>query len=58
MKIFQLDPHLDAERRIEVRQRLVEQEYVGLLDDRPADRHPLPLATESWLGLRSRYSSN
>ena len=39
-----LDPGRDAQRRVEVRQRLVEQEDVGLAHDRAADRHALALA--------------
>ncbi len=33
----------DAQRGVEVRQRLVEQEYLGIADDRAADRDALPL---------------
>jgi hypothetical protein len=40
----QLDPHLHPQRRVQVRERLVEQEHLRLPDDRPADRDPLPLA--------------
>ena len=44
MKAGDLDPGRDAQRRIEVRQRLVEQEHVRLAHDRAADRHALALA--------------
>ncbi|EJZ18176.1 phenol hydroxylase [Rhizobium sp. Pop5] len=44
VQALQLRAHLHAERRIEVRQRLVEQDQRRLLDDGPADRHALALA--------------
>ena len=40
----ELRPHLHAELRVEVRERLVHEERHGLADDRPAHRDPLPLA--------------
>ena len=39
-----LEPHLHAERRIEVGQRLVEQEGLRLAHDGAADRDALALA--------------
>jgi hypothetical protein len=39
-----LGAHLAAQLGVEVRQRLVEQEGVGVADDRPAHRDPLALA--------------
>ena len=39
-----LGAHLAAQLRVEVGQRFVEQERVGLADDGPAHRHPLALA--------------
>jgi len=39
-----LDPHLHAQRRVEVGERLVEQERLGLAHDRPADGDALALA--------------
>ncbi|MPM41469.1 hypothetical protein SDC9_88124 [bioreactor metagenome] len=36
---------------VQVRQRLVHQEHLGLADDRPAHRDPLPLTTGQGLGL-------
>ena len=39
-----LGAHLAAQLGVQVGQRLVEQERVGLAHDRPAHRHPLPLA--------------
>ena len=36
--------HLHAELRVEVRQRLVHQEHLGIADDRTPHRHPLALA--------------
>ena len=43
VQVGELDPHLHPQLGIEVRERLVEQEDLGLADDRPADRDPLPL---------------
>ena len=45
-----LEAHLHAQRRVEVRQRLIEQEHVRIADDRPADRDALPLAAGQLLG--------
>ena len=53
----QLRPRGDAQQRIEVRERLVEQECPGLASDHAAERHPLALAAgqlgrlaiEQWL---------
>ena len=39
-----LGAHLDAQLRVEVRERLVHQERLRLADDRAAHRHALPLA--------------
>ena len=39
-----LGPHLHPQLGVEVRQRLVHQEGLGVADDGPAHRHPLPLA--------------
>ena len=44
MELGDLGPHVDPQLGIEVRQRLVEQEGLGLADDRPPDRDPLALA--------------
>ena len=46
-----LDPHLHAQGGIEVGERLVEQEDLGLADDGAADRDPLALAARQLLGL-------
>ena len=46
-----LGTHLDAELGVQVRQRLVHQERLGLADDRPAHGHPLPLAARQRLRL-------
>ena len=43
VELRQLEAHLHAQFRIEVRQRLVEQENLGLAHQRPADRHSLTL---------------
>jgi hypothetical protein len=40
----QLGPHLDPQLGVEVGQRLVHQEGLGLADHGPADGHPLALA--------------
>jgi hypothetical protein len=42
-QLREFDPGAVAERRVEVGQRLVEQEQLRVLDDRSADRDPLPL---------------
>ncbi|ABA50513.1 hypothetical protein BURPS1710b_1039 [Burkholderia pseudomallei 1710b] len=47
----ELEPHLHAQRRIEVRQRLVEQEHLRLARDRAADRDALPLPARQLPGL-------
>ena len=39
-----LDAHADAQRGVEIGQRLVEQEELRLARDRPADRDALALA--------------
>ena len=44
VQALQLDPHLDAQLGIEIGQRLVEQEHLGLLHQRASDRDPLALA--------------
>ncbi len=46
-----LHAHLHAQRGIEVGQRLVEQEQLGLARDRAPDRHALALAAGQVLGL-------
>ena len=46
-----LGAHLDAQLRVEVRQRLVHQEDARLAHDRPAHRDPLPLAAGEGAGL-------
>ena len=48
--------HLPAQRRVEVRQRLVEEEHFGLAHDGPADGDPLALPARELSGLRSRSS--
>ncbi len=44
VQLGDLDPRLAAQRRVEVGQRLVEQEDLGRPHDRAADRHALALA--------------
>ena len=43
VQLADLHSHVDPQRRVEVRERLVEQEDLRLAHDRPPDRHPLPL---------------
>jgi hypothetical protein len=43
MEVRKLDPHLHAKLRIEIRERLVEQEDPGLAHDRPTDGDALTL---------------
>src|ERR1035437_1998508 len=45
VKADQLRAHLDPERRIEVRERLVHQEVLRSADHGPPECNPLPLAT-------------
>jgi hypothetical protein len=42
-QVGQFEPGAHAQRRVEVRKRLVEQEQFGVLHDGAADRDPLPL---------------
>ena len=44
MQLLQLGAHLHAELRVQVRQRLVQQEHLRLAHQRPAHRHALALA--------------
>ena len=44
VQLLHLPPHVHSQLRVQVRQRLVEQERGGLPHDRPTQRHPLPLA--------------
>ena len=44
MELRQLNAHLHAQLGVEVGERLVEQENLGLAHERPADRDPLTLA--------------
>src|SRR5207253_2117742 len=46
-----LEPGLDPQRGVEVRERLVEKEHLRLARDGAADRHPLPLAARKGAGL-------
>lgn len=43
-QLCELHARTHPERRVEVRERLVQQEELRLFDDRPADGDPLPLA--------------
>ncbi len=44
VELDQFQPHFGAQLRIEVRQRLVHKEDVGLAHHRPAERHALTLS--------------
>ena len=44
VQLLDLGAHLDAQLRVEIGQRLVEQEHLRIADDRAAHRHALPLA--------------
>ena len=43
MQLLELDPHLHAQLGVEVRERLVEQEDLGVADDGAAERDALAL---------------
>ena len=43
MQPDQLGPHLHPQRRVEVGQRLVQEEQLGLANQRAAERYPLAL---------------
>jgi hypothetical protein len=49
-----LDPHLDAQLGVEVRERLVEQEHLRLAHDGAPDGDALALAARERPGRRSR----
>ena len=49
----QLGAQLHPQFRVQVGERLVEQERTRMAHDRPPHGHPLPLAAESCFGLRS-----
>ena len=51
MQLGELDAHLHAQRGVEVGQRLVEQEDLGLAHDGAADGDALALAAGKLLGL-------
>ena len=51
VQLGKLDPHLHAQRRVEVRQRLVEQENLGVAHDGAADGDALALAAGKLAGL-------
>ncbi|TPW03287.1 MAG: phenol hydroxylase, partial [bacterium] len=44
VKLVDFGAHLDAESRVEVRERLVEEKDLGLAHDGPSHRHPLALS--------------
>ena len=51
VQLLDLGPHVDAQLGVEVRQRLVEQEDVGVAHQRPAHRDALALAAGELAGL-------
>ena len=50
MQLGELEPHLHAQLRVEVRERLVEQEHLRLAHDGAADGDALALAAGKLLG--------
>ena len=44
VQLGEFEAHLHAQLRVEIGERLVEQEHLGLAHQRAADRDPLPLA--------------
>jgi hypothetical protein len=57
VQLADLHPHVHAQRRVEVRQRLVEQEDLGVAHDGAPDGHALALAARKLLGRRSSRCS-
>ena len=51
VELRELGPHRDAQLRVEVRERLVHQERLGVPHDRPPHRDALPLAARERGGL-------
>ena len=51
VQFCQLGPHLGTQLGIQVGQRFVKQEHLGLTDDSTAQRNTLPLTTGQSLGL-------
>ena len=58
MQLRQFVAHTDAEFRIEVRQRLVEQKDLRLPHDGAADRDPLPLPARQLLSAAAAESAS
>ncbi len=56
MQPLDLDPQVGAQLRIEIAERLVEQEHVDVAHQRPADGDALPLAARQFrrLALQQR----
>ncbi len=53
---LQLHLHLLAQLQVERSERLVEQQHLGPVDDRPRQRHPLPLAAGEFARLALRVA--
>ena len=53
-----LSPHLITKLRVQIRQRLVHQEDLGITHHRAANGHPLPLASGKGLGLAFQVLGN
>ena len=51
MQLLDFGAHVDAKLGVEVGERLVEQEKLGIANQRAAHRHPLPLAAGKLAGL-------
>jgi len=47
LEVLDLEPHLFAELRVQIGERLVQEEHIGLHDQGPPQGHPLLLAPES-----------
>jgi len=50
VQAFELGAHLDAELRVQVRERLVEEEHLGFAHERASHRDPLALAARELAG--------
>ena len=51
VELADLGPHRHPELGVEVGERLVEQKHLGLADDGPSHRHPLPLPSRELFGF-------
>ena len=58
LELLQLHAHHVPQPLVEIRERLVEQQDVGLVCDDPRESHALALPPESWAGYRSPRSES